>query len=213
MRDTDWVVRIGDEDYRAPDLETVKEWARWGRVPASAFIFDPQSRSWRPAREVAPVAEIPNQPVRPIAADARAERGKSASGCQIAALLVLGIIVVGIVMRSLIDASSSGVRRSTAKSTTDTSSLADSGWRPAAGHLWTGIMVYHRASKTPAFEILGGNENYLAPDGRRIRAVKVRYPTGSVEWRDRSWLINSGEFVVRADDPALARKSWYVYEY
>lgn len=213
MRETDWIVRIGDQDFRAPDLETVKEWSRWGRIPTSAFVFDPQNRTWRPASEVAPLAEVySNQPARLIAVGGQTERRNSASGCQIAGLSVLGIILAAIVVGNLVD-EELPERRHPEKRMPETSSPADSGWRPAAGHLWSGITVYDRASKSPVFQILGGNENYLAPDGRRIRGVKVRYPAGSVEWKDRTWLVNSGEFVVRVDDPALARKHWYVYEY
>jgi hypothetical protein len=92
-------------------------------------------------------------------------------------------------------------------------SRGGSGWRPALAHLWTGVKLCDSNSHEFVFEVLGGSEKYLAPDGRRIRGLKVRYPDGTIEWKDRDWIVDSGQFVVRANDPALARQSWQEYEY
>ena len=82
---------------------------------------------------------------------------------------------------------------------------------PIIGNIWTGVQVYYGSGSNIAygFEILGGSENCPAlPSGR---GVKVRYPDGAEEWKDRDYLILSGLFYILANDPAISGGEWFVY--
>lgn len=48
----DWLIRIGEAEYRAPDLETVKQWCADGRVPMTALIYHPSLSEWRTAAQL-----------------------------------------------------------------------------------------------------------------------------------------------------------------
>lgn len=48
----DWLIRIGEQEYRAPDLETVKRWCADGRVPLTALVYHPSLAQWRTAAQL-----------------------------------------------------------------------------------------------------------------------------------------------------------------
>jgi hypothetical protein len=48
----DWLIRIGEQEYRAPDLDTVKQWCADGRVPMTALIYHPSLSDWRTAAQL-----------------------------------------------------------------------------------------------------------------------------------------------------------------
>lgn len=48
----DWLIRVGEQEYRAPDLETVKQWCADGRVPMTALIYHPSLSQWRTAAQL-----------------------------------------------------------------------------------------------------------------------------------------------------------------
>lgn len=84
-------------------------------------------------------------------------------------------------------------------------------WIPIGGRIWTGLKVYYGtgSEKAYGFEVLGGSENCLSmPSGR---GVKVLFPSGSEEWKDRDYLISSGLFFALESDPALSAMQWYEY--
>ncbi len=84
---------------------------------------------------------------------------------------------------------------------------------PILGKIWTGVQVYYGkgASKAYGFEIRGGSEHCPSlPSGRGLR---VRYPNGTEEWKDRDYIVGSGLFFVVAGDPAIDKMEWYVYSY
>lgn len=37
----DWIIRVGEQEYRAPDLQTVRHWIAEGRIPRTAYVWDP----------------------------------------------------------------------------------------------------------------------------------------------------------------------------
>lgn len=78
--------------------------------------------------------------------------------------------------------------------------------------IFKGVKVYYGVKKTYAFEILGGAENCQSiPSGR---GVKVRYPNGSSEWKDRNYLLQAGDsgiLYVDKKDPALSKFDWVEY--
>jgi len=95
---------------------------------------------------------------------------------------------------------------SSGNTNTGTGSTSNDEWLELGGHIWTGVKVYYGDAKTYGFEILGGSESCSTlASGRGIR---VKYPDGTVEWKDRSALINSGLYFVQADDPALKLEEW-----
>lgn len=48
----EWLIRIGEQEYRAPNLETVKQWCADGRVPMTALIYHPSLSEWRTAAQL-----------------------------------------------------------------------------------------------------------------------------------------------------------------
>jgi hypothetical protein len=79
---------------------------------------------------------------------------------------------------------------------------------PLLTHLFTGVKIYYGlgANKAYGFEAIGGSESCsLMPSGR---GVLVRYPDGTQEWKDRRYLIESGLYFVRADDPNATSWDW-----
>jgi hypothetical protein len=55
----DWLIRIGEQEYRAPDLDTLKQWCADGRVPMTALVYHPSLSAWRTA------AQLVAQPAKP----------------------------------------------------------------------------------------------------------------------------------------------------
>jgi hypothetical protein len=88
----------------------------------------------------------------------------------------------------------------------------EDGYLPASSHLWTGAKIYFGEQRTYIFEVLGGNENYVSPSGDKIRGLKVRYPNGNEEWKDRNALISGNQYWVKADDPALKEERWEEFD-
>jgi hypothetical protein len=53
---TDFLIRVGDQDFRAPDMATLREWAGERRIPPDTYIFHPLLQRWIYARELAELA-------------------------------------------------------------------------------------------------------------------------------------------------------------
>lgn len=86
------------------------------------------------------------------------------------------------------------------------------GFVQASSNLWAGEKLYYGERRTYAFEILGGNDNYTDPvSGATFRGLKVRYPSGSEEWKDRDYIVSSKIYWIKEDDPALQAQRWQVY--
>ncbi len=81
------------------------------------------------------------------------------------------------------------------------------------GNIWSGVKVYYGTgvNKAYGFEILGGSED--CPSMPSGRGIKVLFPDGTEEWKDRNYLVLSGIFFVRKDDPALRSVTWYEYTF
>lgn len=78
--------------------------------------------------------------------------------------------------------------------------------RPLLGAIWSGVTVYDQ-NGSELFAILGGSDACTT-----LKAgVYVQYPTGSKEWKDRSYLVTSGLFYALSDDPAIRNLAWYEY--
>lgn len=52
MAENEYLVRIGDADYRAESPEVLRSWASTGRIPRDAYIFEPGAMQWRTAGEI-----------------------------------------------------------------------------------------------------------------------------------------------------------------
>ncbi len=70
-------------------------------------------------------------------------------------------------------------------------------WIPIGGRIWTGLKVYYGTGNEKAygFEVLGGSEN--CPSMASGRGVKVLFPSGSEEWKDRDYLNILRSFLCR----------------
>jgi ribosomal protein L34E len=82
-------------------------------------------------------------------------------------------------------------------------------WVPVLGNIRPGVKVYlGPGPKTYWAEVVDIEEHHkmLLPDGtiKEFRGIRVRFPNGSIEWKDLDWLINQshGQFFIREDDPA-----------
>ena len=82
---------------------------------------------------------------------------------------------------------------------------------PVLAKIWTGVKVYYGQGdeKAYGFEVLGGSEDCPSiPSGK---GLFVRYPDGNEEWKDRAYIVESGDFFVLTDDPAIPKLEWYEY--
>jgi len=130
--------------------------------------------------------------------------------------VVLGVIAIYIAAVIYIggsDTARDNTRTLRVSSGTSESSQSDV-WCEAPGNLWRGVKLYYGPTKFYVGEVLGGNDRYVSPlTGRHMRGVKIRYPDGSEEWKDRSAMIRDGRWFIKCDDPALARMEWRIYEW
>jgi hypothetical protein len=86
---------------------------------------------------------------------------------------------------------------------------SSSGYVSLLGHIYSGVEVYYGANKAYGFQILGGVDDCsYFPSGQGIR---VQYPDGTEEWKDREYLVSSGLFYIKDNDPAVDRMEWYIY--
>ena len=77
--------------------------------------------------------------------------------------------------------------------------------------VFSGVKVYYGrgANKAYGFEILGGSGDCtIMPSGK---GVKVRYPSGSEEWKDRDHIVLSDLYFYLDNDPAAKALLWYEY--
>ncbi len=89
----------------------------------------------------------------------------------------------------------------------------DAGWTNAAGHMWSGVKLYFGPKKTYVGEVVCGNNRYYHSHlNKTIRGIKIRYPTGKTEWKDRNAIV-SGAWYVKKSDPAIEKMIWYECEY
>lgn len=87
-------------------------------------------------------------------------------------------------------------------------------WRPLSGNIWSGVKTYYGPGHRYVGEILGGNSDYVDPmTGQKIRGVKIRYPSGSEEWKDRDAIIQDARWQVNANDPALDAMLWHEFQF
>jgi len=49
----EWLIRVGEVEFRAPNFGTVWQWHNEGRVPPHAFVYHPLLRDWTRADELA----------------------------------------------------------------------------------------------------------------------------------------------------------------
>lgn len=203
-----YLVRGPDGKDYTGDLAALRQWAGEGRISAATHVYLRAADEWVAAGRI---AGMDGAFITPFSPDPTTV-GPGTSSRQ-AALIVVGVVSLAVVFVTLLPKNTSSPSSSSRRETSSAASAGSSEWLPAASHLWTGVVLYDSRSKQPVFEVLGGSENYLAPNGERIRGLKVRYPSGSVEWKDRTWVIGSGRFVVRATDPALQRMEWRTFEY
>jgi hypothetical protein len=88
----------------------------------------------------------------------------------------------------------------------------DDGYLRASSHLWSGVKLYYGPNKYYVFEVVGGNDNYRSSSGKTIRGLKVRFPNGNEEWKDRNYIIKGENYWVKESDPALREERWHVLE-
>lgn len=105
-----------------------------------------------------------------------------------------------------------GSSAGTSNSPASKPSVNSTSYISAGGNLWTGVKLYYGPKMMYVGEVLGGNERYVDPSGQQMRGIKIRYPDGSSEWKNRS-AVNLGPWYVKADDPALVRQEWAIYKY
>jgi hypothetical protein len=116
--------------------------------------------------------------------------------------MLLVMVIVLVVIQSACGNGGSG--------STSSGSTSSGDWVKLSGNIWTGVKVYYGEARAYGFEVLGGGEGCKAvPSGR---GIKVKYPDGTVEWKDRSALIKSGLYFIQVNDPALKQEKWEVFD-
>jgi hypothetical protein len=54
----EWKIKRGDEEFSAADLETLKKWAKQGRVKPEDYVLNPVLEEWMYARDAAELEGI-----------------------------------------------------------------------------------------------------------------------------------------------------------
>lgn len=49
----EWQIKRNEEQFTAPDLDTLQQWAQQGRVARSDYVFNPTLQRWMYASELA----------------------------------------------------------------------------------------------------------------------------------------------------------------
>jgi hypothetical protein len=57
-----WVLRRRGKDIEIPTLEALREWAANGRVKDNDFVYDPRTRRWASAHQMADLAGVLKAP-------------------------------------------------------------------------------------------------------------------------------------------------------
>ncbi len=74
---------------------------------------------------------------------------------------------------------------------------ANANWAQATGHLWEGTKLYFGAGHGYIGQIVEMNDNYTSPlTGTNFRGLKVRFPDGNEEWKDRDAIISNDNWMV-----------------
>lgn len=83
-------------------------------------------------------------------------------------------------------------------------------WLKAGGNIWSDIKLYYGSGRNLVGTVVGGNEHHRdLITGDTYRGVLIDMAGGSREWKNRGAII-SGDWWVRADDPALKAQRWQV---
>ena len=48
----EWQIKSGDSQFTAPDVETLRQWAKDGRVTQTDYVFNPILQQWMYARDL-----------------------------------------------------------------------------------------------------------------------------------------------------------------
>jgi hypothetical protein len=99
------------------------------------------------------------------------------------------------------------------KDTAQLSRVGKSEWMVLCGNVRPGVKVYYGTDKTYWGTVIDSNDDFIVPDtGDTVSAVRVRMSDGSIEWKERKFVICGGynpsrmHLFIRRDDPALALK-------
>lgn len=71
---TDFLIRVRGQDFRAPDIATLREWAQERRIPPDSYVFHPLMQRWLYARELeelAPTYSAQTMEIAPLARNYR----------------------------------------------------------------------------------------------------------------------------------------------
>jgi hypothetical protein len=75
------------------------------------------------------------------------------------------------------------------------------------GNVWSNVKVYMGESKSYQFIILGASNNKCSfGDG-----LLVEFPSGSIEWKSRSALVQNENLYVKTNDPALEAEKYNTF--
>lgn len=55
---TDFIIRQAGQDFRAPDVATLRDWTREGRIVRDAYVFHPVLNRWAYARDLAELEDL-----------------------------------------------------------------------------------------------------------------------------------------------------------
>ena len=83
------------------------------------------------------------------------------------------------------------------------------GWYRLSSHIWPGVKLYTGIGPNKGYvaEIVDFDDHHreIDFDGtiREFRGIRLLYPSGELEWKDRSAFIRKPYLFVRMDDPAL----------
>lgn len=93
MDETDWRISVGEHEYRAANVGMVREWVEGGRLPTTAFIWNPEVKNWQPILEVPELKEAFDRRAGHVAMPQQTPSAQgSSSSCSRGCLIALGAI-------------------------------------------------------------------------------------------------------------------------
>jgi hypothetical protein len=87
----EWLVKIGESDYKVESIETLKQWVRERRIRPEHYVFHPVLQKWMYAKDLEELRGIPFPAIAPAVAET--QKAKKTSGCIVLLVLLAGVLL------------------------------------------------------------------------------------------------------------------------
>ncbi len=126
-------------------------------------------------------------------------------GCLIIGGTILAVMIgVSFEEKKTIRWASTNEKNNEAVVTNTTTDNLSQKWIPAGTNIWQGVKLYSGKGNDKIYvgQVMAWSENYTIPGtGEKIRAIQIQMHDGSIEWKDREYII--WNTFVKKNDPAV----------